>query len=742
MNPLRPSRWLTPRRAVWFFLAPALVINVCFGLLPVIFTAAISLTRWDALQGFNAIEFSGLENFSWVLIDDDWFGGALGRSLWLAIVSTTLVHLVAIPLAVLLNQQLRRWRGLLSGIYFLPWLTSGIAVGFILMALFGTSEVGLLNAGLLGLARFEIAGVHPLAWFFPTEPINWWREHGAAIGVFAHIWHGLGWNVLLYIAALQYIPEDLYEAARLDGANAWQTLRYVTIPQLRPMIFFAATLSLVGAIQSGGPRDVQGYMFHMAYQGEGDFGAAAAMGIIVFAVLAVLIFLLWSTIGGRPRVPGCSTDERPPSRIERWLRAAMRMLRDRLRAEPDNSPDALRGFAGMRAIACMMVIAHHMAQRIDAHWSLPWFLQPVWSFAMRCDMGVSLFFVLSGALLSMPFWRRFLANAAPPSLTDYAARRAARIVPGYWTALTVCTLVGLWAMPDGVSVLPRYLAGMSFTSALHYVSFFPSELDPVLWSISLEVICYFLLPLALLPAWRLLPDRDPRRALRYLAWVIVGLQVLHFIVIGAFMTDENGKGWVYGQIGGAKEWLPYWNPASFMSQFLLGSLAALAIAWQSQPGVRRDHDYDAIALRTLAAAAAVLFFFGEMGQPNAFTRQPYVTPIFPALCAFALFAIHFSTRVHRWFDNRLFKHIATLSFGLYLWHWPVMELLRIYVEPKFVFGELRNVGEWLLLGATVIVVAMVLATLSWRLLEKPVLDAVRGRLSRTRASARVAQAQA
>jgi peptidoglycan/LPS O-acetylase OafA/YrhL len=295
-------------------------------------------------------------------------------------------------------------------------------------------------------------------------------------------------------------------------------------------------------------------------------------------------------------------------------------------------------------------------------------------------------------------------------------------LPGYWFALGACVLLGLWWMPEAKYVTERFLAGATFTSALHYVSFFPSELDPTLWSISLEVLCYVLLPILILPAWRLIRDRDPKRLLRYLIWVLAGLQLAHFLILGFFMTDLHDKGWQYGMIGGAKEWLPYWNPASFMTQFMLGSCAALAIAWrqrQSTPIVAEE--FDLLGARALLAAFLVCALLGHMGTPNFITRQPYVTPLFPALCALALYAMHFGTKLPAVLDNRLARFIATISFGLYLWHWPVIEAFHFWWAPGTKYFSLTSGWKWLLLCVLVLAISVILASLSWYLLERPVL---------------------
>ena len=730
MSPTLASTSRRERRLPYVYLAPALVVLGVFGLLPVLFTVLMSVFRWDSIKGFADLRFGGLDNFVWIFVKDDWFGGALMNALWHTVVSGTLIHASAIPLAAFVDRAFKRWRPAVMGLYFLPYLTGGIVVYIIMSTLFSSSERGLVNSALLALGNVRVLGVRPLAMFFPVEPIEWFRLHGDGLGVMAAWWHQLGWNVLLYVTALQYVPGVLLEAARIDGASPWQTLRHVIVPQLRPMIFFAASLTVVSGLSAGGPYSLSGYMEFMAY-GQGDYGAAAAMAVVVLLLLAALIYFLWSYVGGRPDLPrspdpGAPVDDGPP-RIT-WGMRAWTWLRRTLDAPESPDPSNLRGFNGMRALACLLVIVHHLSQRLDGEWTLLWLLKPLWYLGLRSDMGVCIFLVLSGGLLTMPYWQRFLNGAGPPALGDYAVRRAARIVPGYWAALVAATLVGLVAVPDAKFVLQRFVAGATFVSGLHYTTLFPSELDPVLWSISFEVMCYLLLPLLLLPMWRVLPDRTPRRAMRYLLWILVGLQLAHLAIVANFMPDKVGKGWHLGLIGGAKEWLPYWSPASFMTQFLLGGAASLGIAWKQRVSPRRSADFDRLAVWTFLAAWLLYALFGS--GVNSITRQPYITPVFPALIAFGLFAMQFGHRLHRWLDNRLLNWVAKHSFGLYLWHFPLLELIRIYWVPRFKPSELRSFGLWLLLSVLVVAAAALLSWLSWHVLEQPALRWARRRTQR------------
>ena len=156
----------------------------------------------------------------------------------------------------------------------------------------------------------------------------------------------------------------------------------------------------------------------------------------------------------------------------------------------------ISGADGLRALACLLVVWHHTTQRFNPESSAP-LIQSIHFFGMRGEVGVSLFFVLSGCLLSLPFWYSFVNGSPTPKLWFYAINRAARIIPAYWFNLLLCTLVALWLFDLNINWW-RLISGLLFINSYHYSSFFPAELNGPLWSIGLEVSCYVLLPVILL----------------------------------------------------------------------------------------------------------------------------------------------------------------------------------------------------------------------------------------------------
>ena len=159
------------------------------------------------------------------------------------------------------------------------------------------------------------------------------------------------------------------------------------------------------------------------------------------------------------------------------------------------------GADGVRALAALMVIFHHLFQKLYATGQSAW-LQDAHGMIIKGASGVSIFFVLSGMLLSLPFWRAYFEKRPHPSIRHYVSRRAARIMPGFYVALAVSFFVtAAIARSHGADViqpLRRLLAGATFTAEFHWVTFFPDDSNGPLWSIGFEVFCYVLMPLFML----------------------------------------------------------------------------------------------------------------------------------------------------------------------------------------------------------------------------------------------------
>ena len=282
---------LSPRWAPYVFISPFLLLFAVFGVFPLLFSLHLAFQSWEPTSGLDAMDFVGLDNFAFAL-QDEWFWKSLKNTLWLAVVSGAPQHLVAIPLAVFIHNSFKRLRDGVVGAYFLPYITSTVAIAIMFSSLF-SKDFGLVNAALA-----SAFGMEHVDWLGRAENIK------PAIA-FVVFWRYLGFNVVLYLAALQTIPRDLYEAATMDGAGRWQQFWHITLPNLKPMIFFGVTLSVIGGLQlfeepfiltgGRGGADQSGmtsavYLYRMAFDFN-DFGGASAMSWLLFAVVAVLTWM-------------------------------------------------------------------------------------------------------------------------------------------------------------------------------------------------------------------------------------------------------------------------------------------------------------------------------------------------------------------------------------------------------------------------------------------------------------------
>jgi multiple sugar transport system permease protein len=290
---------LSPRWAPYVFVSPFLVLFGVFGIYPLCFSLYLAFQSWEPTGGLHAMEFVGLSNFTFAL-GDQWFWKSLGNTLWLAVAAGAPQHLVAIPLAAFIHASFKRLRDGIVAVYFLPYITSTVAIAIMFSSLFST-DYGLINAALQS--------------WFGIGRVNWLLEAGKLKPAIAFIvfWRYVGFNVVLYLAAMQSIPKEYYEAATLDGAGRVNQFLHITLPSLRPMILFGVTLSVIGGLQlfeepfiltngKGGPAQAAMtsavYLYRMAFDFN-DFGGASAMSWLLFLAVALLTWL--TNLAFRPR---------------------------------------------------------------------------------------------------------------------------------------------------------------------------------------------------------------------------------------------------------------------------------------------------------------------------------------------------------------------------------------------------------------------------------------------------------
>jgi multiple sugar transport system permease protein len=272
--------------AAWFFLSPAYVLIGIFFFQPVAASLLLSVTDFDiyGVADPTATRFVGLRNYSHLLSTPD-FWNALKNTLYFAFVGGPLTIAVALGAALLLNSKLVRFKGLFRTIYFTPFVTTLVAVAIVWKYLYHT-QYGLFN---FVLGKF---GISPVDWL--GDP-HWAMP---AIILMA-VWKSFGYNMLIFIAGLQAIPEELYDAAEIDGASTSRQFFSITLPMLAPTLVFVGVVTMIGYFQlfaepyvmtQGGPLRSTTSVVLLMYE-EGfrwwRMGYAAAIAFVLFIVILI-----------------------------------------------------------------------------------------------------------------------------------------------------------------------------------------------------------------------------------------------------------------------------------------------------------------------------------------------------------------------------------------------------------------------------------------------------------------------
>jgi cellobiose transport system permease protein len=281
---------LDAKASPYLYISPFFILFGIFGLFPLGYTAYVSLTDRTLLG--SETNFIGLDNYA-ELIHDSYFWNAVENTLGIWVISTVPQLIIALGLAHLLNTKLRA-RTFFRMAVVLPQVTSLVAVALIFTQLF-SRDYGLIN---YGLGAF---GIEHIDW--ESGRLSSW----IALSVMV-TWRWAGYNALIYLAAMQGVPDELYEAAAIDGASAWKQFVHVTIPMLRPTIIFTVIVSTIGGLQlftepylfeplrqgatGGSARQYQTvvmYMYEKAFAGtQFKFGYAATIGWGLFLLIAVI----------------------------------------------------------------------------------------------------------------------------------------------------------------------------------------------------------------------------------------------------------------------------------------------------------------------------------------------------------------------------------------------------------------------------------------------------------------------
>lgn len=267
----------------YLYISPFYILFAIFGLFPILFSFYLGFQKWN---GLGEMEFVGLQNFRFVL-SDAIFWKSLSNTVVIGLLGTLPQLLVGIVLAFALNSALIKFKSFFRVSVFMPYVTSTVAVAIVFGVMFNNQDFGLMNVTLN---------------LFGVDPVNWGTsEWGVKIAIATMVfWRWIGYNTIIYLAGLQGIPHDLYEAAKIDGASIRQQIQYITIPMLKPIIILTVFLSTIGAMQLfteplvflGRSFREEGitvvlYLYREAFTNMA-FGTASATAIILFFIIIVL----------------------------------------------------------------------------------------------------------------------------------------------------------------------------------------------------------------------------------------------------------------------------------------------------------------------------------------------------------------------------------------------------------------------------------------------------------------------
>lgn len=288
----RDTKTVREALAGWLFLTPNMLLLGLFVLVPLVWAVVISFQKTN---GFGVGEFVGVTNYE-RLISDPLFWRATANTLLFTIIVTPLSMGLGLGAAVLFNSILPA-RGVFRSILIVPMAISGVATALIGVLVFNENN-GILN----NLIRF-----------IGLPSVNWQSGGSAAFVsvVLVTLWWRVGFNMLIYLAGLQGIGPELYEAAELDGAGSWARFRNVTVPLLGPSSFFLLILNVIYSFQvfdivfvmtGGGPQNATSVLVTYAYDTgfvTRDQGYAAAVGVVLLLITFVFTAVRWRTSRGR-----------------------------------------------------------------------------------------------------------------------------------------------------------------------------------------------------------------------------------------------------------------------------------------------------------------------------------------------------------------------------------------------------------------------------------------------------------
>jgi multiple sugar transport system permease protein len=271
----------------WLFISPIVVGVVAFQFFPILVSIVASLTDWN---GISAPKFVGVKNFSEMFTDDPLFLQTFKNTVYFTLVSIPLTIGIGLVLALLCARPIKGVAFFRTA-YFAPYVTNVVAIGFVWFWFFQPDD-GVIN-GLL--SQLGIGGPQWLSsssWAMPAV-------------IMVSVWQGIGYPMIILLAGLQGLPTEYFESAKIDGAGAWQRLRFITLPLLTPHFLFLLITQFISSFQvfgliyvmtKGGPGHATSVYIYNIYQNAfsyGKVGYASAMAWILFVVIAAVTFLQW-----------------------------------------------------------------------------------------------------------------------------------------------------------------------------------------------------------------------------------------------------------------------------------------------------------------------------------------------------------------------------------------------------------------------------------------------------------------
>ncbi len=272
----------------YVFVAVPILGLLVFFLGPILFSGWVSLHDWDMLSPPAEMPWRGLDNYAYLLTQDSVFGKALVNTFTFAIIGVVANTVLGLAFALLLNSNIRG-KSLWRVIYFLPVISAPLALGVIFGFLFNRNY-GLVNDLVVALG-------------FPRQPFLTSPSQALIVIILIAIYQYVGYYIVIFVAGLQGIPQDYYDAAQVDGANRWQEFWAITLPLLRPVMMFVIITNSIGALQvfdlvfattNGGPANstitVVLHMYNTAFKFS-RMGRASAMAFILFTIILIITII-------------------------------------------------------------------------------------------------------------------------------------------------------------------------------------------------------------------------------------------------------------------------------------------------------------------------------------------------------------------------------------------------------------------------------------------------------------------